>query len=86
MNPRLLCQTCIICCHVPVLTLHSCCHHTFPAQVDVARHMGQSLNVIHLVEAFEDDVCVDLVMELASGGSLWSRVKQGSYSEATAAR
>jgi hypothetical protein len=25
-------------------------------QVDIARHMGQSLNVIHLVEAFEDDV------------------------------
>eukprot|EP00775_Hariotina_reticulata_P009371 gene9371-9534_t len=39
-------------------------------EVDVARHMGQSLNVIHLVEAFEDDVCVDLVMELAAGGSL----------------
>jgi hypothetical protein len=25
-------------------------------QVDIARHMGQSLNVVHLVEAFEDDV------------------------------
>ena len=28
------------------------------SQVDIARHMGQSLNVIHLVEAFEDDVSV----------------------------
>jgi hypothetical protein len=30
----------------------------YALQVDIARHMGQSLNVIHLVEAFEDDVSV----------------------------
>jgi len=66
--------------HINTVIIH------MTVQVDVARHMGQSLNVIHLVEAFEDDVCVDLVMELAAGGSLWNRVKQGSYSEATAAR
>ena len=41
---------------------------------------------IHLIEAYEDDVCVDLVMELAAGGSLWSRIKMGSYTEATAAK
>eukprot|EP00878_Enallax_costatus_P017437 GHUV01018315.1.p1 GENE.GHUV01018315.1~~GHUV01018315.1.p1 ORF type:complete len:541 (+),score=186.60 GHUV01018315.1:610-2232(+) len=55
-------------------------------EVDVFRHMGQSLNVIHLIEAYEDDVCVDLVMELAAGGSLWSRINRGSYTEATAAK
>jgi hypothetical protein len=48
--------------------------------------MGQSLNVAHLEEAYEDDVCVDLVMELAAGGNMWQRIKRGSYSEATAAR
>lgn len=31
-------------------------------------------------------MCVDLVMELAAGGSLWSRIKRGSYTEATAAK
>ncbi|KAF6254624.1 kinase-like domain-containing protein [Scenedesmus sp. NREL 46B-D3] len=55
-------------------------------EVDVSRHMGQSLNVVHLVEAYEDDVCVDLVLELACGGSLLARIKQGSISEQTAAR
>ncbi|WIA19516.1 hypothetical protein OEZ85_004126 [Tetradesmus obliquus] len=55
-------------------------------EVDVSRHMGQSLNVVHLVEAYEDDVCVDLVLELACGGSLLGRIKRGSISEVTAAR
>ncbi|KAF8058936.1 CPK9 [Scenedesmus sp. PABB004] len=55
-------------------------------EVDVARHMGQSLNIIHLVEAYEDDVCVDLVLELAVGGSLAQRIRHGPPSEAAAAR
>lgn len=55
-------------------------------QVDVYRRLGQSLNVAHLQEAYEDDVCVDLVMELCSGGQLWKRIQRGSYSEQQAAR
>jgi calcium-dependent protein kinase len=47
--------------------------------------MGQSLNVAHLEDAYEDDVCVDLVMELAAGGNMWQRIKRGNYSERTAA-
>jgi len=54
-------------------------------EVDIYRHMGQSLNVAHLEEAYEDDVCVDLVMELAAGGNMWQRIKRGNYSERTAA-
>ena len=37
-------------------------------------------------QAYEDDVCVDLVLELACGGSLLGRIKRGSISEVTAAR
>jgi hypothetical protein len=37
-------------------------------------------------QAYEDDVCVDLVLELACGGSLLARIKRGSISEQTAAR
>lgn len=38
------------------------------------------------LQAYEDDVCVDLVLELACGGSLQDRIKRGSISLATAAR
>jgi hypothetical protein len=40
-------------------------------QVDIARHMGQSLNVVHLVEAFEDDV---------SGSGAWAGAGGGAAS------
>lgn len=33
----------------------------------------RSLNVCYLYEVFEDDSCVDLVMELCSGGQLWDK-------------
>ena len=42
---------------------------------------GRSLNVIYLYGAYEDSQKVYLVMELCSGGELWQRVQQGSYSE-----
>lgn len=55
-------------------------------EVDIYRHMGQSLNVAHLHDVYEDDICVDFVMELCSGGQLWQRIKTGNYSEQQAAR
>lgn len=33
----------------------------------------RSLNVCYLYEVFEDDKCVDLVMELCTGGQLWDK-------------
>ena len=37
--------------------------------------------MIYLYGAYEDSQKVYLVMELCSGGELWQRVQQGSYSE-----
>ncbi len=42
-------------------------------EVDICNHLGRSLNVCYLYETFEDDTCVDLVMELCAGGQLWDR-------------
>lgn len=36
-------------------------------EVDIYRHLGQSLNVAHLYEAYEDEVCVDMVLQLCTG-------------------
>ncbi|PSC69548.1 calcium-dependent kinase 17 [Micractinium conductrix] len=55
-------------------------------EVDICNHLGRSLNVCYLYEVFEDDKCVNLVMELCSGGQLWDKIKLGSYSEADARR
>ncbi|KAL4433462.1 hypothetical protein ABPG77_010315 [Micractinium sp. CCAP 211/92] len=55
-------------------------------EVDICNHLGRSLNVCYLYEVFEDDSCVDLVMELCTGGQLWDKIKLGSYSEADARR
>jgi hypothetical protein len=37
-------------------------------EVDIYRHLGQSLNVAHLYEAYEDESCVDMVLQLCTGG------------------
>lgn len=37
------------------------------SQVDIARHLGGSLSVCYLYEAYEDAENVDLVMELCTG-------------------
>lgn len=42
-------------------------------EVDIADHLGRSLNVCYLYAAYEDDSCVDLVLELCVGGQLWDR-------------
>lgn len=55
-------------------------------EVDICNHLGRSLNVCYLYEVFEDEKCVDLVMELCSGGELWDKIKLGSYSENAARR
>jgi len=39
----------------------------------MVRFLCRSLNVCYLYEVFEDDTCVDLVMELCSGGQLWDK-------------
>lgn len=44
-------------------------------------HMGNSLNVAHLYDVYEDDSCVDLIMEKCRGGDLWTRIRKGDYSE-----
>ncbi|KAL4856185.1 Calcium-dependent protein kinase 16 [Chlorella vulgaris] len=55
-------------------------------EVDICNHLGRSLNVCYLYEVFEEKNCVDLVMELCSGGELWDKVKLNSYSESDARR
>lgn len=57
-------------------------------EVDICNHLGRSLNVAYLYGAYEDDVNVDLVMELCTGGELWEAIQRrgGAYSELDAAR
>lgn len=45
---------------------------------------GNSLNVAHLYCVYEDDACVDLVMECCDGGELWRGIRRGDYDEAGA--
>ncbi len=53
-------------------------------QVDILQHLGASLNVAYCYGAYEQPQCVGVVMELLSGGELWSRIRKGHYSEAGA--
>ena len=63
---------------------HCCSRHreSAPRQVDILQHLGASLNVAYCYGAYEQPQCVGIVMELLSGGELWSRIRQGHYSEA----
>ncbi|KAG2435560.1 hypothetical protein HYH02_011854 [Chlamydomonas schloesseri] len=54
-------------------------------EVDIYNHLGRSLNVAYLYGAWETSVHVQLVMELCTGGELWTRVQRGKYDEAAAA-
>ena len=51
-------------------------------QVDVLQHVGASLNVAYCYGVFEQPQCVGIVIELLSGGELWSRIRAEHYSEA----
>lgn len=55
-------------------------------EVDIYMHMGNSLNVAHLWDVYEDDTCVDLVIEQCTGGELWKRIRDGNYTEDGAPR
>ena len=56
-------------------------------EVGVLRELGRHPTLLALVEAYEDDVGVHMVMEGAEGGELFQSVLQnGHYSEASAAR
>jgi len=57
---------------------------TMRRQVDILQHLGASLNVAYCYGAYEQAQCVGIVMELLSGGELWSRIRKGHYSEAGA--
>jgi len=54
--------------HFDHLLQHSIAQHSTPSLV-----VCRSLNVCYLYEAFEDESCVDLVMELCTGGQLWDK-------------
>lgn len=46
------------------------------------RHVGASLNVAFCYGVYEQPRCVGIVMELLSGGGLFSRIRSDHYSEA----
>lgn len=54
-------------------------------EVDIYNHVGRSLNVAYMYGAYENAVQVQLVMELCTGGELWTRVQRGKYDEGAAA-
>jgi len=54
-------------------------------EIKVMQHVGPSLNVVYLYDAFEDDTHVHLVLEYCRGGELWRRIRKGKYTEAYAA-
>lgn len=43
-------------------------------EVDIGNHLGRSLNIAYVYQAFEDDEKVDIVMELCTGGTLWDAI------------
>lgn len=49
--------------------------------MDILQHLGPSLNVAYCYGAFEEQKCVGIVMELLTGGELFSRIRTGHYSE-----
>mmetsp|Transcript_5873 Transcript_5873/g.12356 ORF Transcript_5873/g.12356 Transcript_5873/m.12356 type:complete len:613 (+) Transcript_5873:155-1993(+) len=54
-------------------------------EVDILRRLKGHQNIVELVEIYEDNKKVDLVMELCSGGELFDRIiSKGNYSERSA--
>lgn len=64
-----------------VLCCLRCCCYPLHAQVDILQHLGPSLNVAYCYGAYEERGCVGIVMELLTGGELFSRIREGHYSE-----
>jgi calcium-dependent protein kinase len=52
-------------------------------EVEVLRRLEGSLNIIRLVDVFEDDENVYIVQELCRGGELYDRIGERHYSERT---
>eukprot|EP00879_Flechtneria_rotunda_P000430 GHRR01000524.1.p1 GENE.GHRR01000524.1~~GHRR01000524.1.p1 ORF type:complete len:787 (+),score=270.20 GHRR01000524.1:160-2520(+) len=54
-------------------------------EVEVLRRLAGSLNIVKLVDVFEDEHNVYVVQELCKGGELWHRIGEKHYSERTVA-
>ncbi|KAF6262574.1 kinase-like domain-containing protein [Scenedesmus sp. NREL 46B-D3] len=54
-------------------------------EVEVLRRLSGSLNIVKLVDVFEDEQNVYVVQELCKGGELWHRIGEAHYSERTVA-
>ena len=54
-------------------------------EIDIHQALGKSINIVYVYGAYEDAKYVYIVLELCTGGVLYKRIKQGNYSEATAA-
>ncbi|MEW5305938.1 MAG: hypothetical protein WDW36_008448 [Sanguina aurantia] len=50
-------------------------------EVEIMQQLGFSLDAVALMDVFEDDTNVHLVMELCSGGALLERIETKRYSE-----
>lgn len=58
-------------------------HDSIRREVEVLRRLDGSLNIVRLVDVFEDEDAVYLVQELCKGGELWHRIGEHHYSERT---
>ena len=57
------------------------------SELSILKRMGRHRHIVSLLDFYEDDKKFYIVMELCSGGDLFSRiVEQGKYSEAQAVR
>lgn len=52
-------------------------------EIDVLRRLSGSLNVVKLIDVFEDEDQVHIVQEYCKGGELWHRIGDKHYSERT---
>lgn len=56
-------------------------HGKLRNEVEVMQTIGASLSVVYLYDAFEDDECVHLLMELCSGGELLDRISMNDSND-----
>lgn len=52
-------------------------------EIEVLRRLSGSLNIVKLVDVYEDEQQVYVVQELCKGGELWHRIGEKHYSERT---